>query len=62
MPAMSEAALYTQLTHLALLLDPGLALSRCKDDAERLQAQTYALRPCLLHQKCTKISGKGHTP
>ena len=38
-PAMPEAALYTQLTHHYRLLDPALALSRCKDDAEKLEAQ-----------------------
>lgn len=38
-PAVSEAALYTQLTHHFRLLDPALALSRCKDDAEKLEAQ-----------------------
>ena len=45
-PAMSEAALYAQLTHFARLLNPTLALMRCKDDAERLQAQKCALNPC----------------
>lgn len=35
---MSEAALYTQLSHFHRLLDPSLALSRLKDDAERLEA------------------------
>ena len=44
-PAVSEAALYTQLTHFYRLLDPTLALSRCKDDAEKLEAQKCALKP-----------------
>lgn len=44
-PAMSETALYVQLTHFARLLDPTLALARCKDDTERLEAQKYALHP-----------------
>ena len=38
-PAVSEAALYAQLTHFVRLLDPTLAIARCKDDEERLQAQ-----------------------
>ena len=44
-PAVSEAALYTQLTHHYRLLDLALALSRCKDDAEKLEAQKCAPRP-----------------
>ena len=36
--AMSEAALYTQLSHFHRLLDPSLALARLKDDSERLEA------------------------
>lgn len=38
-PAVSEAALYAQLTHFVRLLDPTLAIAHCKDDEERLQAQ-----------------------
>ena len=40
-PAMSEAALYTQLSHFQRLLDSSLALSRLKDDAERQEATRY---------------------
>jgi hypothetical protein len=36
--AMSEAALYTQLSHFQRLLDPSLAISRLKDDTERQEA------------------------
>lgn len=36
--AMSEAALYTQLSHFHRLLDPSLALARLQDDTERLDA------------------------
>ena len=68
-PAMSEAALYAQLTHFARLLDPTLALARCKDDAERLQAQKCATHPCPYHPGsrltpqawASGIFGDGHT-
>lgn len=42
-PAMTEAVLYTQLTHLFRVLDPNLAVSRCKDDTEKHDAQKCAL-------------------
>lgn len=36
--AVSEAALYTQLSHFQRLLDPSSALARIKDDSQRLDA------------------------
>lgn len=37
-PFISEAALYTQLSHFHRLLDSGSELARIKDEAERTEA------------------------
>jgi len=48
-PAVTEAALYTQLAHFARLLDADAALARVRDEAEREAAarRLGPLRPAL---------------